>query len=123
MRRRFVLLLGMTASVALLGGPAIVRLAPRPRIDRDTAEQIQVGMTATEVERLIGAPPGRYSSTGPPWHVIDPGFPGIKQEWDGDGGLIAVWLDEGGAVVRKEFFMIPRGHEPLVMRVRRWLGL
>src|SRR5438128_1751089 len=60
MRRRFLisftLLIGLAAAVFL----GFWAMQPRPRIDQETLDKIQIGMTEREVIDIIGAPPGDY---------------------------------------------------------------
>ena len=100
------LIAGLAA--ALLPVPVVVSvLSPHPRINREVFDRIEIGMTRREVEVLLGAPPGDYTtgltfadgaSVGAIPFRPDPEL----VMWLGDDGVIEVhW--PGGRVHWKTF--------------------
>src|SRR5262245_31199605 len=73
-RKRWLLYVAIAACSISLAGTALLRFRSGS-ISRSNFDRIQVGMTATEVEEILGGPPGYYG-TGmyfasirrfPPW--------------------------------------------------------
>ena len=60
--KRLLLILGCLMSVLLAGYVTLRLSAPRHRITADNIQAIRAGMTAKEVEEILGAPPGYYCS-------------------------------------------------------------
>jgi hypothetical protein len=104
---------------------AILFIAPHPRIDQASLDQIQMGMTEQEVRAVIGAPPGDYSVH----EVVDTFGPHVEgkfhQEWVGNGMSIVVGYDADGRVVDKgkvyHTGYIPR--RTWFQKVLDWIGL
>jgi hypothetical protein len=126
MRKCVVLMLGLLGAV-LLGGYLVLWLtAPRHRVSHLGWEGIEVGMTQTEVEQVLGGPPGNYAST--PYgimrrQIVPQGATSLK-EWRGEEGVIDVWFGLDGKVV--DAYWVELGypiHESLLTRLRRWLGI
>jgi hypothetical protein len=65
---------------------------PRPDINRASFERIKKGMTLPEVEAIIGAPAGDYT-TGPTSSYEDGWYGPGDKEWIGDDGVISIWFD------------------------------
>jgi hypothetical protein len=119
-------LLGL-GSVLLLIALAICFWPKRsPRFSQEQCDAIELGMTRTQVEVVLGAPPGDYA-TGPvfhPYNVLwELGVAETEGEWKSDTGRVNVGFDREGLVVWKQF-------EPgLILRqtwwgrVRGWLRL
>src|SRR5262249_32530748 len=105
------LLVILALSILLLISLATKRM----RIDLETFEHIDVGLTEAEVERMLGAPAGWYAS--PRRRELgrllrreffsaqgvrhDDGF--VTRGWASDDGLILVTFDREGKVSCKEF--------------------
>jgi hypothetical protein len=97
--------------------------AGRNRINRDNFERIQVGMTAEEVEAMLGA-------DMMPQKVVDE-ILGTEPAPDGRHGRKAWWLSEDGSIIivfgpdgtvdDKTFWQMRR--PGLLDRVRQWLGM
>jgi hypothetical protein len=127
MWRRVLLILGALGLLAVVGVLVLVWL-PRPgdRITRETFEQIRDGMTLDEVEAIIGAPPGEYTTTD----VIYSEFLGSTiilrgsrdmPAWEGYQGKIVVFLDAERKVYCRYFFD-PICRESFFDRLRRRIG-
>jgi hypothetical protein len=99
-------LFAITAVVAALASvlpsiPILVSaLSPRPKINREVFDRIEIGMTWQEVNAILGARPGRYT-TGPVKvpHLKPEDWPSYDHEesnsrWIGDDGAIAVTGDD-----------------------------
>jgi hypothetical protein len=89
-------------------------LTPRHRINRESLEKIQVGMTLEEVEAILGVPPGDYATKEC----------GIA--WVGDEGAIHVMLTPEGRVSYKGWVEPWReliGEVTLLDKLRGWFGL
>jgi hypothetical protein len=93
----------------VLPGVALVLMQPSDRISAATRDRIQPGMTAAEVEALIGLPAGNYSSPVP-WLWRDEYHTGIKVQgavseriWTGKHGQLKVFFDANGKVVTAFF--------------------
>jgi hypothetical protein len=79
----------------------------RPRITCSKARylSIQVGMTRRDVEHVLGAPPGEYTSAAfsyfPPDCFLRPNVNWLT--WVADDGAISVLVDGNDTVLAKEF--------------------
>ncbi len=94
-------------------------------ISEATVARIQPGMTKAEVERLLGGPPGDYTTRSMVWaleisRLVPPGTPA---SWLSDEGEATVYFDEEGLVTGAYFDHAFDGPESLLDRLRRWLGL
>jgi hypothetical protein len=132
---RLILLLISLVCILALSWLVPRLMMPTHRINGDSFERIQDGMTLTEVEDIIGVPPGIYTDPsnyyiarfGPgraitvkDWHTIDTRYPGRKG-WYGDNGWIWVELDQDGRVIGKS--LVTHIHRPNFLdRIRGWLG-
>jgi SmpA / OmlA family len=135
-KRLIVLLVGLT--FLLLGGSLAIRLIiPIHRINEDNIKRIKEGMSESEVEALLGAPPGDSSAGGRVVHYADGGThpfmrmegPGLKffkmaklhaVEWVGDVAAVKVWFDASQRV----FKVVPGrviGEYTFLDRLRRLL--
>ncbi len=116
MSKRCLLGLLTAGVLALLACAAAPVLLPKPiRITQASCARIQPGMTRTEVEAILGAPPGNYE-TGRGGIVLDLYGNGVlmregrREEWGGDEGFIQVGFDDNDTVLWTRF--VPAG--------RRW---
>lgn len=145
-RKRLLLILGCLASVLLAGYVTLRLTAPRHRITGENIEAIREGMTEEEVEAILGAPAGDYSSkqTGgqfpeieiiiiphrrsrPEWKIIT-GPDLVKSRggkyWVGEATGVWVRFDEAGQVAEiLPGWSIPSGNESFLTKLRRWLGM
>jgi len=90
-----------------------------PAFTRDKSEQITVGMTQSEVEEILAAPPGDYTTADWVGGPLDAWSSG-SLAWISDKGYIAVRFDDS-RVVRVAFFsivLLPKKH--LLNRVWDW---
>jgi hypothetical protein len=115
-------------------------LPPRHRINPESFEKIQVGMTLEDVEAILGVPAGKYYKGSyfllGPWQKVgnlwvccgeclgQQSLSGDK-EWIGKDGAIAVWLDSQERVVRQEFsdLMSCEVQERFFDKLLSWLRL
>ena len=145
-RTRRLLLLALPALVALTGGGWL--FWPRTDITRENAETIQVGMALAEAEAILGGP-ARDEAGGSlvadstpaeargemaqlfanPGGDIDPfrrplyaSSAATRLRWASDRAVIHVHLGPTGRVVACDSLPV-RPEEPLLHRLRRWLGL
>jgi len=143
--RRRRLLLGLGVVVCLgLGVLVARRLGPADPtnqadlINPAAYDRIRLGMTAGEVEALIGPPPGprdfclprrplNYpkAEEGVSLVTLDRDGDGLTfRSWSGDGYEIAVVLDRRGVVVGRylwEWEVVPPEEAPLLDRLHRLL--
>jgi hypothetical protein len=119
MRRRSLRVLGFAAAVSIACGALWLTL-PVDCVTREAFARIPLGMTAGEVEEVLGRPPTSGSPEaiicfeGVPESFADPGaFPAEKvRQWVGRDHAILVELDERDRVSGRYF-----GH---VNRPERW---
>jgi hypothetical protein len=117
-RRRVLcgLLLASAVPVCFAGWLWIVG---QPRSMGARFEQVKKGMTREEVIRIVGVPPGDYSSDKYMDMVMRPHAPGI---WACDEAFLAVDFDDRGTATEVRLEEI--GRPPtLTERIRRWLRL
>src|SRR6516162_5242439 len=134
--KRLLLILGCLMSVLLAGYVTLRLSAPRHRITADNIQAIRAGMTAKEVEEILGAPPGYYCSRKDEEviAVIAPGCleaPTTTMElertsdrkfWVSDEGGIWIRLREDGKVATVIRLSVPNAEETFLAKLRRWLG-
>ena len=126
MRRR-LLVLFLCPSFLFL---AIAFFLPRPRVNRENYEKIQVGMSSREVECIFGAAPGDYSTGPVHLHsvkqlVLGGIVPaGEAKTWCGDDGHFTVWFDDKGVVTYKHIVPGFRvgGFSSFLYRLRELFG-
>jgi hypothetical protein len=125
MRKRVLIvgvLLGVLVVVPLLGVYFARPSGPRPGITPDNVRAIEPGMSAAEVERLMGVPPGLHDP-----HITVEAAPDTKEagkHWVGSRAAAYVCFDEEGRVtVCYPLVVTPMRKPGFVERVRRWLGL
>jgi hypothetical protein len=104
-------------------------VTPKPQVNRESYEKIQIGMTMNEVQDIFQAAPGDYS-TGPVHlhsvkQIVLAGiFPrGEGNTWRGDDGEFTVWFDNQGVVTFK--WVVPgfrAADYSFIDKLRRWLG-
>lgn len=87
--------------------------------------RIEEGMTAAEVEAILGGPPGDYRTIPPPRTSFSLGVSlggysmVIEKDWQGNEGDVLVGFDDTGHVVRKDFS--PRDASPVgPVEMIRW---
>jgi hypothetical protein len=131
-KRRFLVLVGVALTAAVIVPAALEVRAYRQRvargrlIDAEHCDRIEEGMTADEVRAMLGGPPGDFATLS----VTYPDIPdslwvsGERSEsWSGDQGQIVVAFDGRGAVCWRHFEPAVARVPPrsLAARVRAWL--
>lgn len=130
LKRYRVLLLAGLAVVGLLGAcVALVSTLPQSRYGNKEYDRIRLGMTATEVESVLG-PPGRHGPVRRGYRLVD--GEGVLQRAEGRRPVVDSWEDSLGAIyvqcglpeggVTWKTLAVP-GHESLWHRLLRRLGL
>jgi len=152
-RKRLLLILGCLGLLLLAGYATLWLTAPRHRITEENIEAIKEGMTEKEVEAILGAQAGDYSSkqTGGQFAEIEviiipapraqpvgktrsifTGFTGpdfVKSRgggkyWVGEETGVWVRFDEAGRVAEIwPGLSTPSGNESFLDKLRRWLGM
>jgi len=127
MKCKRLLLVLACLTVMIFTGYAAVRLtAPRPNLISENIGRIEHGMTVQEVEKILGAPAGNYSS------LRDAEAADLPQCYDKPGDKIWVddqmWLgvrfDEAGNVKARYYYPHRRNQNGTYLdSLRRWLGL
>jgi hypothetical protein len=121
--KRLLLFLGCLAAV-LLAGYATLRLTARQhRITRENVQVIEKGMTEDQVEVILGAPAGDYSSKRRFQfrHVLAKRWSG--KFWGSDEAAIWVHFDEAGPVTKVVYGLTEPVNESFLAKLRRWLGM
>jgi hypothetical protein len=116
-------------------------LQPHPRIDAETLQKIQVGMTEREVIDIIGAPPGNYGfgegEVEPiftDWIMWDTNDPELRtprgpvqlsdsRTWLGQESGIEVFFDIDGKVASKSQRTVWRPYESHYDKICQMLRL
>jgi hypothetical protein len=127
-----LLLLGCVFAVLVIAHLLFRLTASSQRINEESFDDIQSGMTEGEVEAVVGAPAGIYAPTprkdgaalvtdlytnncDTVWGPV------VPKRWQGKRGILVVVFDPGGRVVDK-FFAPWESDESLLAKLRRWLG-
>ena len=105
MRRRWKGWLALTAAVVVLVGAVAWALVPvdPPGINVGTYRRIRLGMTADEVEALVGLPPGSHLTRQEPgfWSTLyEQGSAVNHQSYSADKGQVTFKNNTGAAVGR-----------------------
>jgi hypothetical protein len=123
----------LLASLAFFGVVIVVLLVfwllqPHPRIDAETCEKIQAGMTEREVIDIIGAPAGDYGvgkgeieiyTRGYIWKVDDPRV----KNWLGQEKAIEIVFTDEGKVESRALRDVWRPYESQLDRILQMLQL
>ena len=126
--------------VLLLGSGVALFLSPRDRITAESWKKIRIGMTAEEVEGILGVPgksleeadakiEALATQMGKPPFIYDngiflqeTGFGESELRWIGRHGMIVLHIDAKDHVSGK-FFQGWRSADPTFLdRLRDWLG-
>jgi hypothetical protein len=68
-----------------------------PHVNRQSYEKIQIGMTMSEVQEILGGPPGDYSTGPVHLHSVKQiAHDGKENRWRGDDGEFTIWFDNQG---------------------------
>ena len=123
-RKRLLLILGCLAAVLLAGYATLLVTGPRHRISEGNFAAIEKGMTEKEVEAILGASAGDYSSGKVIVLIVgalqeDEG----TKEWVGDDCCVAVRFQDGRVVETTCWPVAPMFEESFVTKLRRWLGM
>jgi hypothetical protein len=124
MRKRVVIvgvLLGVLVGVPLLGLFFSWPASRAPGITPNNVQAITAGMSAAEVETLLGSPPGLYDPHVTVEAVPPTAAPG--KHWIGSRAAVYVCFDPTGRVIECYPLVVrPMKRGGLSERVRRWLG-
>jgi outer membrane protein assembly factor BamE (lipoprotein component of BamABCDE complex) len=95
------------------------------RIGKAQYDQIRVGMSANEVNRILGGPPGNYMTFSPAgfFHIESQRIKGTRNKWEGDDGIIFVWFDDEELVIDLEFVSAPWERPSFFSRLRLRFGV
>ena len=115
------------AFAACLGLVVVWLFRPHPpahRINQESYDKIQIGMSPEEVEAIFGVPPGSYSTKkGSVCLTCTPGFLAgqtTELDWISDEAVIQVWLNDEKKVIYCEGTLF--ADETVFDQLRRWLG-
>jgi hypothetical protein len=86
------------ALMASLAAPVVFR-RNKP-ISEASYRRIQIGMTRTQVEEILGGLPRREA---PLHHFFSGGWYSGAESWVGESGIVLVWFDMTDTVYNKEF--------------------
>ncbi len=98
--------LGTLVVIAVIVGGGVWRALPKSSLSPDRFAAVKVGMTEAEVEAVLGAPPGDYSSGGLTTFTVM-NHPNNKS-WLGPEQGITVFFDNVGRVVDKTTYSVQR---------------
>ena len=143
-RRWYILAGGFALTALIVVGYYVYESIDHGPIRYRNFEKIQQGMTLTDVEDLLGCPPGNYATgrlymkvvqndgsiyyqpmIGIGLHshgITDPGL-GTWHGWRGDRGEITVLVDEEGKVSRADFCAGQRLPPNWRLAIERRLGV
>ena len=125
-RKRLLLIVGCLAPILLAGYGTLRLMAARPNLMPENIKAIKHGMTEQEVETILGAPAGNYSS------LRDREAARLRLCYDKPGDKIWVddqmWLgvrfDETGKVTTYDYYRHRRNQDKTFLdHLRRWLGM
>ena len=125
-RKRLLLMLACLAAVLLAGYGALRLMAARPNLISENIRAVKHGMTEQEVEMILGAPAGNYSS------MRDAEAARLRLCYDKPGDKIWVddemWLgvrfDEAGKLKARYYYRHRRNQNRTFLdNLRRWLGM
>jgi hypothetical protein len=91
-------------------------LVSRPRSMQARFEQVKEGMSREEVIRIVGGPPGDYSTERNRLIEFD-----AFQCWSCDTGVLLVGFDANNTATMVS--VSDNGGPTFTQRIRRWLGL
>jgi hypothetical protein len=99
---RIALLILALLLVAVGGLLTYGRFTP---IDKRQYDQIKVGMKEADVHRILRGPPGRYLTYTPDgfYHIKSLRTKGTQKKWEGDCGIIFIWVDDHGVVIDHQY--------------------
>ncbi len=109
-RRKWLRVMILIAVMLILGGGSLWLTAPSDRITRRNCERIEPGMSAAQVEDLLGRKPDAAITVG----GIE-----LQRTWIGRTGAIDVAFDDNGLVVSRMPFMSMR-EETFLDRLLSW---
>ena len=94
------------------------RPATAHRITRESVRRIRIGMTESQVEALLGAPPGDYTTAGPRLRIAVWNPQGLLQEtWESDELVVVVLFLDDLTVSGTYYDVKPSGPRSLLERV------
>jgi hypothetical protein len=125
--RRWLLLALVLAALLLVALPFSQPRRPVP-INQTDFDLVFEGMSKTEVEELLGGPPGDYTNGSCfALDIYGGGVlmkKGLMMEWRGDRGIIQIGFDKNNNVLWKRFVEVGTIRKPhLFERLLALLGL
>ncbi len=132
MRKRVRWWAGAFTAVAALGLVLLWWMTPGSPIGWHSYRRIELGMSAQEVEAIVGLPPGSHLELAEGETVVyDHAAEASKGElngpkgysWVGNAGNLGVTFDAADRVVGVTFTPLRRENPTWLDRLRRWLGL
>jgi hypothetical protein len=123
-KRRRIALMTVACLALAVGLAAWLQFLNARPVRLANHRDMQPGMTLAEAEKILGGPPGDYSSAPGQTHFrLNVRVNGQSETWISDDGIIIVGFDEEGRVNGWSFagpgVIPPR----LIDRLRAWIGL
>ncbi len=130
--RRSVYLLGVGLALVGLALPVTEALLWRPAATPENARRVRLGMTAYELEAILGPPDEFLRREGPGWHFPAPlesrhadlkAGRGGAMRWVPPDDRVGIWVlfDHKGRAEHIEVYLDPDDPGPFA-RLRAWLG-
>ena len=121
-RKKKLLWAGIAAGLAVALYFLVRPAAPKHNFDRASFEKINKGMTLAEVEAILGAPAGDYT-TRPTTSDFDVGWGPGEKEWVSNEGAISAWFDPECRILFASFSPVfLRTDLTWLERLQMWLG-
>jgi len=120
-RRRLLILLGLIGSMALLAFVWLISdLTITPGVNAENFRRLRLGMTKTEVERILGRP-GEFEAKSPHW-----------QQWSENGTFISVGFGNHDGTLNcasgnvsvpgSGRYLLELPEKSVINDIRHWLG-
>ena len=118
MKKRLIVSAGMVASLASAALLVLWLLPARPAVTKANFDRIEIGMTLSDVEAILGADRGR------PVFIVYVHISQELEQWEGDEGIISIILDhQDHRVIRKVWHDSPLTIFERLQRRLPWLTL
>ncbi len=132
MRPRVVWWVGTLTLAVVLGLALLWWVSPSDPVGWHSYRRVELGMTAAEVEAVIGLPPGSHQKLAEGELLVYDNAAeasrgtrnGVKGcSWVGNAGNLTICLDAAGRVVGVTFTPLRRTNRTWLDRLRRGIGL